>query len=72
MATIEELRRDMIKAEENGMAGHLSGRCTWRVWNYWNLGDRTIFHLTDDEDFDASMLTEDMMDELIIAERSKY
>jgi len=70
MENIEELRQEMIKAEKSGMAGHLSGRCSWRVWRYWNLGNRTIFLLTNDEDHDASMLTEGLMDELMIVERS--
>jgi len=69
MATIEELRQDMIKAEENGMAGkgaygsHLE-RCT-----YWYVGDHIIIHLTDDVDFNACMLTEEMMDNLIIVRK---
>lgn len=32
----------------------------------WMVGDYTVIHLTDDPDFNADMLTEDMMDDLII------
>lgn len=33
---------------------------------YWLVGDYIVTHLTDNLDFNAEMLTEDMMDELII------
>jgi len=70
MATFEELKQEMINAENAEMSGRLSGRCAWRVWQYWNLGNRTVFYFTDDEDLDVGMLTEDMMDELMIVEKS--
>lgn len=34
----------------------------------WRVGDYNIYYVTDDEDFSVEMLTEDMMDELIIEE----
>lgn len=33
---------------------------------YWLVGDYIVTYLTDDPDFNADMLTEDMMDDLII------
>ena len=35
---------------------------------YWLVGDYVVTYLTDDPDFNAEMLTEEMMDELIIEE----
>jgi hypothetical protein len=69
METFEELRLAMINAEDRGLAynsvfGMDSEPCT-----YWLVGDYIVTYLTDDEDFNAEMLTEDMMDELIIEER---
>ena len=48
----------------NGMFGADNEACT-----YWVVGDYIVTYLTDDEDFDASMLTEDMMYDLIIEVR---
>ena len=71
MATIEEvcIRQALMDAEDrghayNGVYGAHNVPCT-----YWIVGDHVITFMTDDQDFDASMLTEDMMDELIIEER---
>ena len=33
---------------------------------YWLVGDYKVTYLTDDPDFNADILTEDMMDDLII------
>ena len=69
MMEFEGLRLAMINAEDRGLAynsvfGMDSEPCT-----YW-IGDGYIVtYLTDDEDFNAEMLTDDMMDELIIEER---
>lgn len=69
METYEELRQGMINAEDkgqfyNGTFGADNEPCT-----YWVTDDYIVTYLTDDEDFDASMLTDDMMDDLIIEER---
>lgn len=69
MTTFEELRQYMINAEETGMSGRHTIQCAGCVLYYWLVGYHVITYITDDEDFDASMLTEDMMDELIIEER---
>ena len=70
MATKDDLiRQALIIAEDDGLAyngvfGAHRVPCT-----YWHVGDCIVTYLTDDEDFEASMLTEDMMDDLIIEER---
>lgn len=70
--TLEEskhyLRRVMVNAEGewqfyNGVHGAQNAPCT-----YWVVGDYIITYLTNDGDFHASMLTDDMMDDLIIEE----
>ena len=69
MATKDDLiRQALIIAEDNGLAynggfGAHNVPCT-----YWVVGDYIVTYMTDDEDFDASMLTEDMIDDLIIDE----
>lgn len=68
MATIEELRQYMINAEDNGMSGRHSVQSAGCVLYYWLVGYHIITYITDDEEFVASMLTEDMMDELFIEE----
>ena len=68
MATYEELRESMIDAEDNGRSGRYSDQCDQYVLYYWLVDDRVITYTTEDEDFDAWMLTEDMMDELVIKE----
>lgn len=35
---------------------------------YWLVGNYVVSYLTDDPDFNADMLTEEMMDDLIIEE----
>jgi len=66
MATIEELRQALINAEATGKVRKVtSGEyCEPRIC--WIVGDFIITYITDDETFDASMLTVDMMDDLII------
>ena len=67
MAKIEDLvRQALCDAEDHGMCynGAFGAPCT-----YWVVGDYIVTYYTDDEDFFAEMLTEDMMDELIIEER---
>lgn len=69
MLEFEELRQAMINAEDRGLVynsvfGVDSEPCT-----YWVVGDFIVTYLTDDEVFDATMLTEDMMDDLIVEER---
>ena len=59
----------MIDAEDNGMSGRYSEQCDQHVLYFWLVDDRVINYITDDEDFDAGKLAEDMMDELIIEER---
>ena len=67
MATIEDLIRQVLcDAEDRGLVynGASGAPCT-----YWVVGDYIVTYLTDDEDFFAEMLTDDMMDELIIEVR---
>lgn len=69
MTPFEELKQALINAEDWGLAysgGHGAHNvpCT-----YWLTEDHIVTYLTDDEDFSAEMLTEDMMDDLIIEER---
>ena len=69
MATIEDLIRQALRDAEDdclvfmGTFGAHNVPCT-----YWEVGDYIVTYLTDDEDFNATMLTEDMMDDLIIEE----
>jgi len=69
MITFEELRQGMIDAEVTGMAGRGAYGPDLKRCAYWYVGDYIIIHLTDDVDFDARMLTEDMMDNLIIVRK---
>ena len=60
------LRGVMIIAEDkgqyyNGGYGAYNAPCT-----FWVVGDYIITYLTDNWGFNASMLTDDMMDDLII------
>ena len=70
MATMDRLvGQVLMDAEDNGNAyngvyGAHSVPCT-----YWIVGDYIVTYMTDELDFDASMLTDDMMDDLIIEER---
>lgn len=63
------LRCVMMNAEEEGMSrnGEYDG-ANFEPCTYWAVGDYIIAYLTNDLDFDASMLTDDMMDDLIIVE----
>jgi len=46
---------------------HCAGnRANDNLYTYWIVGDYEVSYITDDLDFSAEMLTEDMMDELII------
>ena len=70
MATKEDLiRQAMINAEDYGIGYYSVRGAPWEPCVYWVVGDRIIRYLTEDDYFDAGMLTEDMMDELIIEER---
>lgn len=81
MATIEEMYRiwslkpdhakiclrDALKYAEN------DGRCYIEEHDicrciYWRVADYIIIYLTDDEDFEVDMLTDDEMYDLIIEE----
>ena len=71
MATIEKvcIRQALRDAEDHGMYfigafGAGSEPCT-----RWIVGDYLVTYLTEDADFNAEMLTEDMIGELIIEER---
>ena len=62
------IRQALMDAEDrgdvyNGRYGAHRVPCT-----YWAVGDYIVTYMTDDQDFIASMLTEDMMDDLIIDE----
>lgn len=62
------LRRAMCIAEDrgrsyNGVYGPHNEPCT-----YWLVGDYKVTYLPDNLDFDTEMLTEEMMDGLIIEE----
>ena len=70
MTTIGEvcIRQALMDAEDrghtyNGLYGARNVPCI-----YWIVGDYIITFMTDDQDFSASMLTEDMFDDLIIDE----
>ena len=63
------LKRVMSNAEEEGMFykggyGVYNELCT-----FWIVGDYIITYLTDNLEFNAGMLSEDMMYDLIIEER---
>ena len=56
-------------AEDNGL--YCNGYGVYvkdSLCTYWLVGDYTVTYLTDDPAFNADMLTEDMMDDLIIEE----
>jgi hypothetical protein len=61
--------RRLLKAEDNGKVYNGAFGADKVPCTYWIVGDCIITYLTDDEYFNAEMLTEDMMDELIIEER---
>ena len=59
------LRRVMYNVEDNGK--YYNGLYGERdLCTYWIVGDYIITYLTEDVDFSAEMLTEEMMDDLII------
>ena len=62
------LRCMMCNAEDNGRYynGYNGVYVKDELCTYWRVGDYVITYLTDDLDFNADMLTEDMMDDLII------
>ena len=69
MKTFEELRLAMINAEDRGLVYNGAFGADNEPCTYWVVGDYIVTYLTDDETFDATMLTEDMMDDLIVEER---
>ena len=69
MKTFEELRLAMINAEDRGLVYNGAFGADNEPCTYWIVGDYVVTYLTDDETFDATMLTDDMMDDLIIEER---
>ena len=67
--------RDIIwyalrQAEDNGRRynGYNGVYVKDELCTYWLVGDYIVTHLTDNLDFNAEMLTEEMMDDLIIEE----
>jgi len=58
----------MLGAEYNGEYYNDGYGADNELCTCWSVGDYTVVYLTDDEDFNAEMLTEDMMDDLIIEE----
>ena len=69
----DSIVRDIIwyalrHAEDNGKYynGYNGVYVKDELCTYWIVGDYIVTHLTDNLDFCASMLTEDMMDDLII------
>ena len=58
------LRCDLRCVMINAGYGEYNKPCT-----YWTVGDYIITYLTDNLEFNAGMLSEDMMDDLIIEER---
>ena len=71
MTTIEEvcIRQALMDAEDRGLVYNGAFGADNEPCTYWVTDDYVITYLTDDDTFDATMLTEDMMDELIIEER---
>lgn len=69
MLEFEELRMAMINAEDRGLVYNGAFGADNEPCTYWVVGDYIVTYLTDDVVFDATMLTEDMMDDLIIEER---
>lgn len=53
-------------AEDEGMG--YSGTDGEKLYIYWEVGDYEISYITYDKVFNAEMLTEEMMDDLIIEE----
>lgn len=58
----------MREAEDSSMYYNDGYGANNELCTCWMVGDYTVTYLTDDPDFNADMLTEDMMDDLIIEE----
>ena len=69
METFEEIRQALRDAEDRGLACYSIFGAHNEPCAYWVCGDYIITYLTDDETFNAEMLTEDMLDDLIFEER---
>ncbi len=67
----EDIVKDFVwhalrHAEEEGMG--YSGTDGEKLYIYWDVGDYEVSYITYDKVFNANMLTEEMMDDLIIEE----
>ena len=62
----DSLRRAMQSAEYYGV--HYNGQYGMDLCTVWVVGAYEVTYLTDDEGFHAGMLTDEMMDDLIIEE----
>ena len=60
------LRRAMWEAEENGQCHSDVYGPYYQPCTYWIIGDYIVTYLTEDPYFCASLLTEEMLDGLII------
>ena len=58
------LRRAMQSAEDLGQ--YYNSQYGLDLCTYWNVGCYNVIYITDDYYFHAGMLTDDMMDDLII------
>lgn len=61
MTTISEvcIRQALMDAEDKGLRYNGDLGAHQEPCIYWVVGDYIITHITDDEEFEASMLTED-------------
>ena len=62
------LRRVMVNAEDEGMYHNGVHGVFYEPCTYWVVGYYIITYLTNDLEFHAGMLTDEMMDDLIIEE----
>ena len=62
------LRCVMSNTENEGMCHNGGYGADCEPCTYWVVGDYIITYITDDLDFDAGMLTDEMMNDLIIEE----
>ena len=60
------LRRAMWNAEENGQCHTDAYGPYYEPCTYWMVGDYIVTYLTEDPYFHVGMLTEEMLDSLII------
>lgn len=67
--TNDMIREAMINAEDRGLVYFGEHGADREPCTYWIVGDYIVTYLTDDLGFDATMLSDDMMDDLIIEER---